>query len=104
MRMICPIKNKLETNRWLKALEIAKVIFDDEGYHILYLEQLEDFIRRNRMYSPKVKNELIPALYITAKKRKIPMTKLVNGIIEQYLEKNMERRQDREKAVVLGSG
>ena len=31
--------------RWLKALEIARILFEDEGYHTRYLEQIEDHIR-----------------------------------------------------------
>ena len=37
------------------------------------------------MYSPKINEEFIPALYRLAKERKKPMTQLVNGIISQYL-------------------
>jgi hypothetical protein len=37
------------------------------------------------MYSPKINEEFIPALYRLAKERKQPMTELVNGIISQYL-------------------
>ena len=37
------------------------------------------------MYSPKIKPELIPKLYIIAKECKKPMTKLVSGILEEYL-------------------
>jgi len=104
MRKICPIKNKLQTNRWLKCLEICKVVLDDEGYHILYLEQIENFIRRKQMYSPRISEELIPELYQLSKSRKIPMTKLVNKIVEDHLKKNVKKKQDREKIVVLGGG
>jgi hypothetical protein len=37
------------------------------------------------MYSPKIKEELIPVLYQFAKVNKIPMTRLVNEIIEKWL-------------------
>jgi len=37
------------------------------------------------MYSPKINEEFIPALYRLAKERKQPMTQLVNGIIGNYL-------------------
>jgi hypothetical protein len=37
------------------------------------------------MYSPKIKEELIPYLYQESKSHKIPMTKYVNRIIENYL-------------------
>lgn len=38
------------------------------------------------MYSPKIDEELIPPLYRLAKEKKIPMTRLVNGIIRSALE------------------
>lgn len=38
------------------------------------------------MYSPKIDEELIPALYRMAKEKKIPITRLVNGIIQSALE------------------
>lgn len=38
------------------------------------------------MYSPKIDEELIPALYRLAKEKKIPMTRLVNGILRRALE------------------
>jgi len=37
------------------------------------------------MYSPKISPELIPELYKLARARKIPMTKLVDRIIKEYL-------------------
>lgn len=40
------------------------------------------------MYSPKVKEELIPILYKLGKIKNRPMTKLVNEAIEEYLEKH----------------
>jgi hypothetical protein len=30
---------------WLKALAIAKVLFEEEGYHTRFLEQIEAFLR-----------------------------------------------------------
>ena len=36
---------ELQKGRWLKALEIAKVLFVSEGYFDDYLEQIEQFIR-----------------------------------------------------------
>lgn len=38
------------------------------------------------MYSPKIDEELIPALYRMAKEKKIPMTRLVNGMLRRGLE------------------
>ena len=29
---------------WLRALTIAKILFEDQGYHTLYLEEIEQFI------------------------------------------------------------
>lgn len=37
------------------------------------------------MYSPKIKEKYIPKLYRIAKSQSIPMTKLVNEVIEDYL-------------------
>jgi len=42
------------------------------------------------MYSPKIKEDLVPVLYQIAKINKIPMTRLVNEIIEKYLKKMQE--------------
>lgn len=39
------------------------------------------------MYSPKIKEELIPKLYGLAKAKGIPMTKLVNQILSNVLSK-----------------
>lgn len=38
------------------------------------------------MYSPKIDETLIPTLYRMAKEKRIPMTRLVNGIIRSALE------------------
>ena len=37
------------------------------------------------MYSPKIDEELIPRLYRLRKLKKIPMTRLVNAILENAL-------------------
>jgi hypothetical protein len=44
------------------------------------------------MYSPKINEELIPALFKIARLRKTSMTRLLNQIIETYLsnDKTME--------------
>jgi hypothetical protein len=90
-----------EVKRWLRALELAKILFEDQGYHTLYLQGIENFIRRlpmfteeelkrrrKYMYSPKIDADLIPDLYKLARSRKIPMTQIVNRIIVEYLQKN----------------
>jgi hypothetical protein len=74
-----------ETKRWLRALGIAKILFEDQGYHSLYLKGIENFIWRKAMYSPKIKEELIPKLYLEAKAKRIRMTTLVNRVLEKAL-------------------
>jgi hypothetical protein len=37
------------------------------------------------MYSPKIREEYIPTLYRLAKLKRVTMTKLVNGLVEDYL-------------------
>ena len=37
------------------------------------------------MYSPKIKEELIPVLYRLAREMEIPMTRLVSSLIEKAL-------------------
>jgi hypothetical protein len=44
-------------------------------------------------YSPKIKEDYIPVLYLIAKEQKIPMTKLVNRMIENEVNLLIERRQ-----------
>lgn len=39
------------------------------------------------MYSPKISEQYIPALYHLGKQKKIPMTKLVQQAIAEYLSK-----------------
>ena len=38
------------------------------------------------MYSPKIKDELIPKLYVVSKAERIRMTTLVNRILEKALD------------------
>ena len=81
-----------KTKRWLRALEIAKILFEDQGYHTLYLEEIENFIRREAMYSPKISEELVPIIFQMALSKKMPMTKLVNQIISNYLKRNAKMK------------
>ena len=37
------------------------------------------------MYSPKIREDLVQRLYLIAKQKRIPMTLLVNGYIEEVL-------------------
>ena len=54
------------------------------------------------MYSPKIKEELIPVLYRLAMEMKIPMTRLVNSLIEKSLEV-IERSKDHEHDISKSS-
>jgi len=42
-----------ETKRWLRALGIAKILFEDQGYHTAYLEEIENFIKKEKRPDPK---------------------------------------------------
>jgi hypothetical protein len=44
------------------------------------------------MYSPKIDEELIPRLYRLRKLKKIPMTRLVNGILQNAISE-LEKEQ-----------
>ena len=39
--------DKLQPGRWLRALDIAEILFEDEGYTINYLEEIKSFILSN---------------------------------------------------------
>lgn len=39
---------KLKVRRWLRALAIAKILFADQGYHVLYLEEIEVSINNKK--------------------------------------------------------
>jgi len=38
------MKNNIK--RWLDALTIAKILFEDNGYFIDFLEEIEQFLKR----------------------------------------------------------
>ena len=46
------------------------------------------------MYSPKIREDLIPRLYQIAKKAGIPMTRWVNRLIETALREEDQRRAE----------
>jgi hypothetical protein len=50
------------------------------------------------MYSPKIDEELIPRLYRLRKLKKIPMTRLVNGILRSVLPALEEEERKKELA------
>jgi hypothetical protein len=47
------------------------------------------------MYSPKIKEEFIPILFRISTSKRIPMTKLVNQIIKDYLERNFQIQSEK---------
>jgi ribose 5-phosphate isomerase RpiB len=49
------------------------------------------------MYSPKIKEEFIPILFKISVSTRIPMTKLVNQIIKDYLEGNFQAKSEQKK-------
>ncbi len=46
------------------------------------------------MYSPRIDPEFIPALYHLAKAKGTPMTKLVNSIIREWMDKIKQKGGD----------
>jgi hypothetical protein len=77
-----------EAKRWLRALKIAKIIFEDEGHHTFYLEGIEKFIRKKIIYSPRIREEHMPISSKISASKCIPMTRLVNEIIKNFLDEN----------------
>ena len=60
-----------------------------------------DTEREVNMYSPKIDEKLIPALYRLSKELKVPMTRLVNSIISSGIEqikKGMNSEHDTSKS------
>ena len=76
-----------------RALEIAEILFEDEGYHTLYLQDIREVLKgENGMYSPKIKEDLVAKLYQKAKIEGVSMTKLVNRIISKALKKGSKKK------------
>jgi len=40
---------RLQKNRWLRALQLARILFDDEGYFTYYLDQIDDFVKNQHL-------------------------------------------------------
>ena len=38
---------KVNIKRWLDALVIAKILFEDQGYFTDFLEEIEEFLKRS---------------------------------------------------------
>ncbi|MCD6318855.1 hypothetical protein J7M02_07305 [Candidatus Aerophobetes bacterium] len=79
--------------RWFRALKIAECLFEDEGYHTKYLEDLKEFLKGEKMYSPKIKEDLVPKLYKRAKAEGISMTELVDKILRNALNRKKNKRK-----------
>lgn len=45
--------NSLQMNRWIRALALAKLLFEDEGYFTTYLDEIEHFIKEKANESNK---------------------------------------------------
>ena len=45
------------------------------------------------MYSPKIAPDLIPKIYQVAKERRLSMTRLVDLILREKLEKSLKRKE-----------
>lgn len=71
--------------RWFRALELAEIMFEYEGYHTAYLTDLKSFLEEEKVYSPKISEDLIPKLYRKAKLEGLPMTKVVDRILRAVL-------------------
>ena len=55
---------ELRAARWLRALGIAKILFEDQGYHTRYLEEIEQFIQRSEVMQQMARLEVRSALEI----------------------------------------
>ena len=49
------------------------------------------------MYSPKIKERFIPILYRIGKERRIPMTRVVNEIVADYLTNHLANSLSQKK-------
>ena len=66
-------KARKQLKRWLKALEIAKILFEEEWYHTRYLEEIEQFIKKRRRHvQPKDKRGLYPKIVSVEKAKANP--------------------------------
>ena len=46
---------EIQLKRWLRALEIAKCLFEEDGYFTDYLEEIERFIKDKTGKAPLLK-------------------------------------------------
>jgi len=49
VKIIDENQERLTNNRWLRALQLAKILFDDQGYFSCYLDQIEEFVKDNHL-------------------------------------------------------
>ena len=87
----------LRKKRWFRALAIAECLFEDEGYHTKYLEDLKEFLKGEEMYSPRIKEDLIPGLYRLAKKKDVPMTRVVDQILRDAIKAKINKSEAKGK-------
>lgn len=50
----------LKLRRWLKALAIAKILFEEEGYHTRFLEEIEAFVQEKEREEKEVRSNGSP--------------------------------------------
>ncbi|KKL15703.1 hypothetical protein LCGC14_2502930 [marine sediment metagenome] len=62
---------KKQLNRWLKALEIAKCVFEEQGYFTDYLEEIEAHIKGGNENGT---NDSRAGLQGTADKKVVPVS------------------------------
>lgn len=55
---------ELRAARWLRALGIAKILFEDQGYHTRYLEEIEQFVQRSDVMQQMARLEVRSALEV----------------------------------------
>jgi hypothetical protein len=51
-------------SRWLRALDIAKILFEDQGYHTRYLDEIEHVVQRSDVMQQMARLEVRSALEI----------------------------------------
>lgn len=69
--------------------------------HVTHAENMKNLIKtklrsEEKMYSPKIREDLIPLLYQAAKRKRRTMTKLVDSILREWLEKGGESEEAQE--------
>jgi len=71
--------NKIALNKMLRALNIAKILFEYEGYHTRYLEQTELIIKKVHSYGFPVDKE-INACFKNAERKSVKDGKIKTNV------------------------